>query len=108
MTTLARVLVGGAMATFLIGGGAPHPVRAADPTPTDDPMARMTQMMNEMHRSMQDMRAEMHGRPGMGAMHGRMGHTMGVMEQMHGMMREHREQMRQQCPAMAPAPKKDG
>jgi hypothetical protein len=85
-----RVLIGATAVVLLAAAVATAPVGAIDPPPEED-MARMTQMM-----------------PGMGAMHGRMGRAMGTMEQMRGMMREHREQMRRQCPAVSPAPKKDG
>jgi hypothetical protein len=102
-----RVLIGATAVVLLAAAVATAPVGAIDPPPEED-MARMTQMMNQMHQSMQEMQRDMQHMPGMGAMHGRMGRAMGTMEQMRGMMREHREQMRRQCPAVSPAPKKDG
>ena len=108
MRMLRQLMIGGTVAALLTVSVAALAVRAADPEPADESMARMTQMMGEMHRVMQEMHKDMQPMPGTHGMHGRMGHTMGMMEQMRGMMGEHREQMREQCPMMTPAPRQDG
>lgn len=109
MTTLVRTMVRSAAAVILIGTAATAPVVAAgDPPSGGDRMTQMMTTIDEMHRLMQDMQAEMQHMPGMRPMQGRMGRAMGMAQQMRGMMGEHRSQMQHACPALpteTPAPR---
>ena len=66
-------------AAVLVGATIPAAVIAIDPPP-EEPLARMTALMDGMDRSMEAIRDDMRGMPNMGAMHGRMDRAMGMAE----------------------------
>jgi hypothetical protein len=102
MRTITRLVLTIA-AAVLVGATIPAAVIAIDPPP-EEPLARMTALMDGMQRSMEALRDDMRGMPNMGAMHGRMDRAMGMAEELRTLMRQHRERPRPECPAARPSP----
>ena len=82
---------------------SPRPLAAIDPPPEEPALARLTTLMDTMHRSMQAMRDDMRVMPHMGPMHERMDRAMGMSDEMRALMRQYSERQHVECSAERPA-----
>ena len=101
MTLMARVLIG--TAALALGAVLAAPLAAIDPPPEEEALARMTTLMETVHQSMETMREEMARTPGAHPMHERLGRTMGMADEMRGLMHRYREHRRLDCAGPRPA-----